>query len=245
MNHLNINEKFPYVYETHLHTSQASACGKNTGGEIAKACKAAGYSGIIVTDHFFYGNTAIDRSLPWRDWVVKFCQGYEDAKKVGDQISLKVFFGWEAGYNGSDFLIYGLDQEWLLSHPEIKDATIEEQFNLVKASDGMVIQAHPFREEFYIPEVRLFPDYVHGVEVMNATHTVKYSVDNKVSVFDIKAQEYAQSHNLPRTAGSDLHSINLFYGGMAFKRELKTIRDYINAVKLREECYLYTGGLKS
>ena len=45
-----------YVYETHLHTKLGSACGKNTGKEMAIAHKEAGYAGIIVTDHFFYGN---------------------------------------------------------------------------------------------------------------------------------------------------------------------------------------------
>ena len=42
-----------YVYETHMHTSEASACAGSTGTQMARAYKAAGYTGIIVTDHFF------------------------------------------------------------------------------------------------------------------------------------------------------------------------------------------------
>lgn len=79
-----------------------------------------GYAGIVVTDHFFYGNTAVDRSLPWKDWVEQFCKGYEHAKEEGDKIGLQVFFGWESGYHGTEFLIYGLNKEWLFEHPETK-----------------------------------------------------------------------------------------------------------------------------
>ena len=147
-----------YLYDTHVHTSEGSACGQNTGAEMAGAYQKAGYAGIVVTDHFFYGNTAADRSLPWKDWVEQFCNGYEHAKEEGDKIGLQVFFGWESGYQGTEFLIYGLSKEWLLEHPEIKDADVKEQYELVHAGGGIVSQAHPFREEDYIPEIRLFPE---------------------------------------------------------------------------------------
>ena len=52
-----------FVYETHLHTSQASACAKNTGREMAIAHKEAGYTGIIVTDHFL-GRTGSTHTAP-------------------------------------------------------------------------------------------------------------------------------------------------------------------------------------
>ena len=147
-----------YLYDTHVHTSEGSACGQNTGAEMARAYQKAGYAGIVVTDHFFYGNTAADRSLPWKDWVEQFCKGYEHAKEEGDKIGLQVFFGWESGYHGTEFLIYGLNKEWLFEHPEIKDADVKEQYELVHAGGGIVSHAHPFREEDYIPEIRLFPD---------------------------------------------------------------------------------------
>ena len=76
----------PFFYETHMHTCQASACGKATGAEQARAYRDAGYTGIIITDHFFGGNTAIDRTLPWEERVDLFWRGYEDAKKEGDRI---------------------------------------------------------------------------------------------------------------------------------------------------------------
>ncbi|MDR1117455.1 MAG: PHP domain-containing protein [Oscillospiraceae bacterium] len=223
-----------FLYETHLHTSEGSACSMSTGAELAEAHKAAGYAGMIVTNHFFYGNTAVDRSLPWEEWVRRFCTGYKNAKAVGDKIGLQVFFGWESCYSGTEFLIYGLDENWLLSHPEIKDCSIEEQYSLVKSGGGLVVHAHPFRTAFYIKEARLFPEYVDAVEGCNATHNSPLSTSHKNPDFDAQAREYAARHGLPVTAGSDTHYTNLFMGGMVFERRLTGISDFISAVRGRE-----------
>ena len=53
-------------------------------------------------------------------------------------------------------------------------------------------------------------------------------------MYDVRAIEYAEKNNLPQTGGSDIHSTNLLYGGMAFDRKLEDIQDYIKAVKSRE-----------
>ena len=63
----NLRKEYPYLYETHLHTSEASACACSTGKEMAQACKDAGYTGIIVTNHNWHGNHCIDPSLPWEN----------------------------------------------------------------------------------------------------------------------------------------------------------------------------------
>ena len=224
---------YPYVYETHLHTSEASACGKSSGADMARACREAGYTGIIVTDHFFYGNTRIDRKLPWEEWVSQFCLGYEHAAAEGERIGLQVFFGWESCYNGTEFLINGLSKEWLISHPEIRDCTIPEQLQLVHNGGGMVVQCHPFREASYLDHISLYPLYEDAVEIVNASH-------NDPS-YDEQAQLYARVHDLPVTAGSDIHHTDLKLGGMAFRRRLDDSRDYIRAVMDREPCLLLTG----
>ena len=128
-----------------------------------------------------------------------------------------------------------------LSHPEIKDASIPEQYRLIHEAGGMVIQAHPYREEPYIPEVRLFPDDVDGVEGINATHSSHLSKSHKDPEFDVKAIAYARAHRLPMTAGSDVHNTILFGGGVAFKRKLTSIQDYCHAI-LSGEDYLLTNG---
>ena len=286
-----------YLYDTHVHTSEGSACGQNTGAEMARAYQKAGYAGIVVTDHFFYGNTAVDRSLPWKDWVEQFCKGYEHAKEEGDKIGLQVFFGWESGYHGTEFLIYGLNKEWLFEHPEIKDADVKEQFckgyehakeegdkiglqvffgwesgyhgtefliyglnkewlfehpeikdadvkeqyELVHAGGGIVSHAHPFREEDYIPEIRLFPDCVDAVEGINATHESPASTSHKNILYNEKAIAYAKEHGLPITAGSDQHTTRMIGGGMLFDRKLSDEKDFCRAV-LAGEAKAYWNG---
>lgn len=227
-----MNNKF--LYETHLHTKEGSACSQNTAKELVMAYKAAGYTGIMVTDHFYRGNCAVDRNMPWEDWVEAYCKGYENAKEVGEEIGLQVFFGWEESHQGTDFLIYGLDKEWLKKHPEIKEVTIKEQYELVHREGGMVIHAHPYREAAYIPEIRLFPEAVDGVEVLNASHYGRGLREDGRNMYDIQALEYAEKNNLPCTGGSDIHSTNLLYGGMAFERKLTDVKDYMRAVLARE-----------
>lgn len=230
-----------YIYETHMHTSEGSACGRNTAAEMTRAYAEAGYTGIIITDHFFYGNTAVDRSLSWEQWVEGYCLGYEHAREEGEKYGLQVFFGWESGYQGTEFLIYGLDKEWLLSHPEIKDATVEEQYRLVHRDGGIVVHAHPFREASYIAEIRLFPDYVDAVEGINAAHSGRTKMCHGHPEYNDRAMAYAAEHNLPLTAGSDQHTVEMIGGGMVFSRKLQDIHDFARAVMGREAVELPDG----
>lgn len=241
MNEAAIRERYPYFYETHLHTSESSACAKNTGAEMARACKEYGYTGIFVTDHNWGGNTCVDRSLSWDAWVDRFCLGYEHAKAEGDNIGLDVFFGYEAGYDGTEFLLYGIDKAWMKAHPELRSVSVEEQYDLVHQAGGLVMHAHPYREENYIPEVRLFPDCVDGVEGINAAHLWYSGPLRDKTVFDKRAVAYGQAHGFPLSAGSDIHSTKLFGGGMAFRRRLSSGADYVQAI-LSGEDYVMTDG---
>lgn len=216
-----------YRYETHLHTKEGSACAIASGAEQVRSYYEAGYAGIIVTDHFFNGNTAVPRNLPWKEKVNLFCLGYEHAKEEGDKLGMDVLFGWESGYRGTDFLIYGLDKQWLLEHDDILSWSVEEQYRRVKADGGMIVHAHPFRQAFYIPEIRLYPDCVDAVEVINMGNIPLDPVYNN------QAYEYALEHNFPMTSGSDIHSVPASSGGMEFEERLTCIEDYMSGVMAR------------
>ena len=234
-------EDYIYKYETHLHTSEGSACGKCKGEDMAKACKEAGYDGIFVTDHAWGGNTAVDRSKPWREWVHDFALGYEHAKAWGDRNGLSVWFGYESGYQGTEFLIYGITPEWMADHEELHDADIPDQLKIIHEGGGMVIQAHPYREEFYIPQIRLFPEYSDGIEGINATHTSHLSMAHKSDVWNDQAIELARKYDKPMTAGSDVHSVNIFGGGILTSKRLSSPQDFIDLI-MGDEMYLMTDG---
>lgn len=230
-----------YLYETHLHTSESSGCALTGAAEMARLYQAAGYTGIVITDHFINGNTAFDRRLPWNKWVDGLCTGYEAAKAEGDRIGLQVFFGWEAGYHGTEFLIFGLDKQWLLEHPEIAECTIEEQYELVHAGGGIVIHAHPFRRAPWIKEPVLVPQYVDAVEVINATHNSALSHAHVCPEWNTLATAYAKQYDLPMTSGSDQHRDYMVGGGMVFDRKIEDIHDLCRAILNREAIELSKG----
>ena len=216
-----------FLYETHLHTVFSSACANSKGSEYIRLYKELGYSGIVVTDHFYHGNTAVPRGLPWKEWVKQFCKGYEEAKNEGDKQGFEVFFGWEETFDGcDDYLVYGLDKEWLLEHPEAKNWTRGQQFHTVKDAGGCVVQAHPFRQHSYISKIILSTGCVDAVEVANAT--------NFEQSYDGLAMRYAQNLGLPYTAGSDTHDARQVYADSVFgvyvQKKMKTIQDYVKAI---------------
>lgn len=236
-----IRAKYPYLYETHMHTKEGSACARNSGYEMARAYKENGYTGVIITDHNWGGNTAVDRSLPWEQWLDKFFEGYYHAKEEGDKIGLQVFLGYEAGYGGPEFLIYGFSVDDIKKHPELKNATVEEQLEIIHSINGMVIQAHPYREASYISEVITYENFVDGLEIVNACHSNSPDKCRDKCVYDEKAIALGKKCNLPGTAGSDQHSVEPILGGVAFPTKLTDIHDYIRRIKNRED-YVLTNG---
>lgn len=216
-----------YKYETHMHTVEASGCASATGREMVRAHIDAGYAGMIVTDHFFNGNTAVPDDLPWDQRVDLFCSGYENAVEEARGTGFRVFFAWEYTYHGTDFLTYGLGKDFLLAHPDMMSWGLKEYFNIVHDHGGFISHAHPFREASYIDTIRLFPEYVDAVEVINSSHG-----DPR---FDKKALKFAKEHSLLQTAGSDTHHIDTLNGaGMEFDFEIKSIEEFIEAIKAGE-----------
>lgn len=221
-----------YLYETHMHTAQASACGRSPGRDYVARYRDAGFSGIIITDHFFRGNCGVPRQLPWKERVHLFCQGYEDAREAGIRINFPVFFGWEENYDGDEYLIYGLDEAWLADHPEVEHWSRLEQFEQVHRAGGCVVQAHPFRERDYIKTIHLSTQCVDAVEGVNACNSPE---SNGMAV------RYARQLGLPITGGSDNHCADTMrpekLAGVAFDHPLQTIQDYVDAILQRKDTF--------
>ena len=180
-----------------------------------------------MTDHFYNANCALSRSLPWKEWVNRFCRGYEEAKEEGDRRGLDVFFGWEETFDEcDDYLIYGLDKEWLLNHPEVRNWTRGEQYRAVREAGGCVVQAHPFRQRYYIPKIILSAGCVDGVEAVNGGH--------EDLSFDALAYRYAQKINKTAIAGTDIHdAFEIYYGelfGVYSDKKLNSVADFVNIV---------------
>lgn len=186
-----------YRYETHLHTAECSRCARASAEEQVRHYVDLGYDGIFVTDHFLGGNTTVPPQLGWKRKVELFCRGWELAKEAGEKLGLKVFFGWEHADKGTDFLTYGLDKAWLLDMENVNTMPIGDYLDFVRAQGAYVVHAHPFREDFYIPAIQLFPRKVDGVEIINAN---RKDFENRL------AEEYAKNYGLAVFAGSDNHT---------------------------------------
>ncbi len=223
-----------YKYETHSHTSPVSRCAIATVEETLEFYKKIGYDGVFITNHFIDGNINADRSLPYEELVEFYFSDYEKALEIGKEIGLKVFLGVELSYGGTDFLIYGLDKEWFLAHPEIKDMKKSDELNFMAESGALVIQAHPFRIGGHIDHIRLFPHRIHGVEIINTSRNEK---ENDI------AKLYCEHYNLIKFAGSDNHTAGKreFLAGVCSKEPIVSEEDFVEKVKNHQtEVFTFT-----
>lgn len=215
-----------FYYELHAHTNAASLCSIVEPEAYIEFYINKGYSGMVITDHFYHGNTSINRRLPWDMFIDEFCEGYYRAKREGDKRGFTVLFGFEQKFvDGNDeYIVLGISPEWLKNHPEIRDMQRIEFFKAIKSADGFVIQAHPFRERYYISNIYLSLDYVDAIEVFNIGDLDEHTR---------RSYEYAKKLGLPVTGGTDIHSIENReeVGGVALERKIDTVEELIEEIK--------------
>lgn len=226
-----------YRYETHCHCCECSACSRSPARELVYAYHSAGYAGLVLTDHFIHGNTAVDRSLPWHEQMQCFYDAYLDAKAVGEELDFDVIFGIEHAYgHGKEVLIYGIDLDFLLANPDIPTLTLDELTARVHTAGGIVVQAHPYRNRGYI-DMSVGPraDLVDGIEV--------YNVGNQPGE-DRKALALAQTGNYILTAGSDIHSAldgRIGLGGIVLPYRVHNEKEFVAALKRGDQKFLIDG----
>lgn len=223
-----------YKFEIHLHTNNCSACALSSPEEMVDIAAEKGYSGIVITNHFYHGNTCVDRNLPWEDFIDAYRQDYKIAKKHGKKKGVTVFFGLEEGFApGKEMLIYGLEPEQLLKHPEIIMMSAKEKTDFVHRFGGLCVCAHPFRHRAYIPDPDTAPDpdLFDGIEGFNLANSTE---ENQ------KAFEYAIKHNKFITSGSDTHSVNNFgNAGIYFDTPITTYKNFIKKMRNGEFNLIY------
>ena len=216
-----------YLYETHMHTSPTSACARVSVREALEFYQSAGFAGVCMTEHFLDGNIAHDlRGLPYDERIRAYFSAYEEGKRIGEEIGLSVFLGIEMSHGGTDFLVYGIDREWCLAHPDMDKMKKSELLSLLLEEGTLIVQAHPFREASYIDHIRLYPRQVHGVEVYNACRT---AFENAM------AEQYCQNYQLIPLAGTDNHvgGAKTSLGGMATEEPLADVHAFMEAVLSR------------
>lgn len=195
-----------YLYELHMHTSESSRCGRSAAYDMVKAYKDAGFSGVVVTDHFVNGYSYSAFPETWKEKMDVYLKGWRAAKEAGEKLGIDVFLGWEYTYqsnNAEDYLTLGLDEDFLYHKAVDCDKwTIERYAKTVHDAGGILIKAHPYRRADYIHTEPVLRENIYdAVEVYNGGNP--YGTD-----YDDLALKYAKAHNYPMVAGSDTHHVD-------------------------------------
>ena len=70
--------------------------------EIVTALKEKHLSGAVITNHFYYGNTAIDKTLPWHDFVMAYQEDYLYGARLAKEAGVKTcILPWENASEGA------------------------------------------------------------------------------------------------------------------------------------------------
>ncbi len=217
-----------FRYEMHQHTWPCSHCGHAEPAALVRKMKDDGFAGCILTDHFFRGNSGIDRTLPWKEFCKPYEENYLIAKEAGKELDFDVLFGIEEHIgNGKEVLIYGLTPEFIYDNPAVASAPLPELSELVRNAGGIIIQAHPFRNRDYIPDPdeKIDPDLVDGFEIYNACNRPE---DNE------KAAEYTKKLDKILIAGSDSHSEAFEKrAGIECERRIKSEKELADILKAK------------
>ena len=189
-----------YKLELHCHNKEVSACSTCSAEELIKRYRAAGYNGIVSTNHL---NGATFRGIqekPWREKVAFFFHGIEVLKKAagddfdvlpGCEINLTPY-NWPS-YIPNDYLLFGITENWLNSVGDVRKMKIDELSQCVHEAGLLIIQAHPFRYGTVIVDQHL----LDGYEVYNGSS--HHDSNDKL------ANIWAQMNGKIMTSGSDFH----------------------------------------
>ncbi|MBO5896256.1 MAG: PHP domain-containing protein [Clostridia bacterium] len=213
-----------YKYEIHAHTKNTSWCGDIDAKDLVEKYKEAGYSGIVITDHYSPMTFNIWEFFNKRKAIDHFLAGYRKAKEYETE-DFSVMLGLELRFYATinDYLVYGVTEEMLYDLPFMLKLYIKRASKLLREKGCLFIQAHPFRK--YITRAK--PEYLDGVEVFNGKAEKEANDNSHKWATDIKARI--------KTSGSDCHrESGVGFGGILTKEPIKTNDDLLRILKSGE-----------
>lgn len=212
-----------FRFDTHVHTSEVSPCAGVPAREVVRLYKEAGFDGIVVTDHY---NAWTLESFGVRSWPLvcdRYLSGYQAAREEGEHIGLVVLPGLEITFEAvgyADFLVFGLDPEYLYHYPSLFKLDLQRFRELTAALGCLVYQAHPFRPGITLAD----PSWIDGVEVYNGNP--RHQSANH------RALEFAQRHRLLESSGSDFHQKeDLARGGVLLPEMPKDPAEFVRLMR--------------
>jgi predicted metal-dependent phosphoesterase TrpH len=198
------------ILDLHVHTSPASPCSSAPVDDLIEEAKRIGLDGICLTDH----------NHVWDPGQV------EDLRQKHEFLVLR---GNEITTDQGDMIVFGLDKDikGIIKLEELRE-------EVLKADDGFIIVAHPFRGflTFGVGELGLTLEkamerplfkLVDAVEVMNSKVTEK---ENNF------AAKVAGGLKMPTTGGGDAHEVSeVGIFATQFSHVIKDEKDLVEALK--------------
>ena len=216
------------LFELHAHTSECDIAAHATAAELVRLYHAAGYSGMVITDHYFshfYNWFADDlHGKSHREVMARRLKGYYEARNEGEKLGFTVLPGAEVRFDKSpyginDFLVYGCDEEFFLTAPRLNELTSLEELKSILPENACVVLAHPFRVSMTVID----PAPLFGIEAFNG---LTEPFRNRM------AEAYAAHFGKAVTSGSDCHHRDhACKGGIVTNRAIFTPRDLTDVLR--------------
>lgn len=215
-----------FKYQMHMHTLPCSACSKVSMEQMVQALHAGGYAGGVITNHFIGGNTGIDRSLSWHDFVKAYEDDWLLGKKLGKEYGVEIFFGLEEGIGGGkEILCYGITPKVLYDNPDLAKRDLRLWHEAAVKNSFLCVQAHPFRNRAYITQPGLAPvEFLDGIEVFNECNNEEEN--------HLAHQALLEHPEFIAVAGADSHETrNVCFCGIETEQRLHSEHDLYNVLK--------------
>lgn len=192
------------LIDLHTHTTKHSGCSRVEPEKLIEAAIDAGLDGIALTEHDIMWNA-------------------DDLSKLQIKYSkIKIFNSIEVTVQEKEhILVYGV----LNSNAFYKLMPIKELEKVVKAENGMMVVAHPFRYKEKTTE-EIFNCDVEGVEVAS----INFLAYMKSGVDYIKSRK-----SMIEVSGSDAHdpdTVGMF--ATNFSRNIINESDLVKAIRAKE-----------
>ena len=224
-------------YELHAHTSECDLAAHASGAELVRLYHAAGYDGMVITDHYFatfykWFADELEGKSP-REIMARRLKGYYEARTEGEKLGFTVLPGAEVRFNKSpyginDFLVFGCDEDFFLTAPRLNELTSLDELKAILPENACVVLAHPFRVKMTVMD----PAPVFGIEAHNGL-TEPFR--------NARAEDYARHFGKAMTSGSDCHHPDhACKGGIVTDRIIRTPRDLTDVLRSGEYT-LYRG----
>ena len=189
-----------YRLELHCHNQEVSVCSNCPAETLIARYRAAGYHGVVSTNHINLGTYSRMEDAPWAEKAEHFLRGYEALKRaagddfdvlLGCEINLTPA-GWPE-YIPNDYLIYGVTPEWIRQTGDMRKMSLKELSIAAREAGLLIVHAHPFRHGTVLRN----PAYFDGYEVYNGNPMH----DSHNDLADVWA---GMQHKI-KTSGSDFH----------------------------------------